>query len=86
MTLEWSTEKDELLKKHRNISFKDIALEIEQDRYEIDKNPTREGQVIFYVTLSHIKHKIVVPAVPTHHGYFLKTAHQSRKETKRRLK
>ena len=83
MLLEWNKDKDEFLKQERGISFADIALEIAQGRYDIKPNSSRLSQMAFIVRLTNLKHPVYVPAVPTAGGYFLKTAYQSRKETKK---
>jgi len=85
MLIEWNEEKDKWLKEERGLSFADIALEIKRGNYSLRPNPNRIGQVAFITELPNIKHKIFVPAVVTEKGYFLKTAYQSRKETKRSL-
>ncbi|MCL2519575.1 MAG: hypothetical protein FWE37_01030 [Spirochaetaceae bacterium] len=86
MVIEWSEEKEAVLMELRGISLTLISKEINAGRYDIEPNPSRDGQVLFIVTLPNIKNLIGAPAVPTANGYFLKTAYESRKLSKARGK
>ena len=85
MKLRWNPEKNELLKKTRNVSFEQVAEKIlQQDFLGPVKNPSRENQKIITVVIND--YPCIVPLVVEEDGsWFLKTIYQSRKE-KRRLK
>lgn len=79
MKIEWNAEKNELLKQTRNVSFEQVAEEIEKGRFiGPAKNPTRENQKIIVVKING--YPCVVPFVIMENGgWFLKTIYQSRK-------
>lgn len=80
MQIEWSYEKNELLKATRNISFEQVKAEIEKGCFigpEI--NPTRQGQLRIIVKINNYPY--TVPFVITKDGgWFLKTAYPDRKQ------
>ena len=79
MVIEWSDEKNELLKKTRNVSFEQVVDAIENgDFIGPNDNPARQGQKIIIVTIDG--YPCVVPLVEMENGgWFLKTIYQSRK-------
>jgi uncharacterized DUF497 family protein len=80
--LNWSLEKNEILKAKRGISFEQIALLIESGHIlGIEENPTYPNQRIFILEIEG--YAIIVPYVEEGNEIFLKTAFPSRKYTKR---
>jgi len=86
--LNWNSEKNELLKKERGISFEIIAFQIEVgnildviDHPNPDKYP---GQRIFVIDFE--EYAYLVPFVENDDDVFLKTIIPSRKATKDYLK
>ncbi|MBV5330188.1 MAG: toxin [Chlorobium sp.] len=82
MDIDWSTEKNDVLKRDRGLDLEILAESIESgDVLEVALNPNYPGQVIFMILVG--EYVCAVPAVPTEDGYFLKTAYKSRKLNKR---
>jgi hypothetical protein len=80
--LNWSHEKNELLKAERGISFEEIALLIETGNIlGIEENPGRPNQKILILEIDN--YAFIVPFVESQDEIFLKTAFPSRKYTKR---
>jgi hypothetical protein len=80
--LNWSQEKNELLKAEREISFEGIALLIEAGNIlGIEENPGRPNQKIYILEIENYAY--IVPFVESENEIFLKTAFPSRKYTKR---
>ncbi|MCP3887491.1 MAG: DUF4258 domain-containing protein [Desulfobulbaceae bacterium] len=80
--LNWSHEKNHLLKTERGISFEEIALLIESGHIlGIEENPGRPNQKIYILEIGN--YAIIVPFVENQDEIFLKTAFPSRKYTKR---
>jgi uncharacterized DUF497 family protein len=83
--LNWNTEKNELLKKERNISFEDVVFEILNDNIlETNFHPNQEqypNQKIYTIKIN--SYVYLVPFVETETEIFLKTIIPSRKETKK---
>lgn len=80
--LNWSQEKNELLKAEREISFEEIALLIEAGNIlGIEENPGHPNQKIYILEIDNYAY--IVPYVENEHEIFLKTAFPSRKYTKR---
>lgn len=79
MVIEWNEEKNEFLKKARNVSFEQIAAEIKKGNFiGPEKNPARENQKRIIVKIND--YPFAVPFVTTEKGnWFLKTAYPSRK-------
>ena len=76
--LSWSLEKNEILKRTRNISFEEIAYLIESDQIlGVEENPKHPNQKIYILEIDN--YAIVVPFVETEGEIFLKTAFPSRK-------
>jgi hypothetical protein len=84
MVFDWSNEKNEKLKKERNIQFEEIVVAIQNGglvRRLQHTNPEKySDQELLLVILNDYVY--VVPAVPTGNGYFLKTIYKSRKYTR----
>lgn len=78
--LRWSLEKNEVLKKSRDISFEQL---VDARFMGIEKHPSREHQQLM---LFEFRNYIwVVPYVERENYYFLKTAFPSRRHTKKYL-
>ncbi len=83
----WDTDKNEQLKKERNISFEEVVFYIERGQLlDIVEHPNQEkyaGQKIFIVNVSEYAH--LVSVVENEREIFLKTIIPSRKATKKYL-
>ena len=80
--LNWSPEKNEILKVKRGISFEEIAFLIESGQIlGIEENPGRSNQKIYILEIED--YAFIVPFVEKDNEIFLKTAFPSRKYTKR---
>jgi len=80
--LNWSYEKNEILKANRGISFEEIAYLIESGHIlGIEENPGRPNQKIYIMEIE--SYAVIVPFVERENEIFLKTAFPSRKYTKR---
>ena len=81
----WNIEKNNILKKTRNISFEEIVLAISEHKImEIYNHPNQEkypGQKIYEIEYND--YIFLVPYVETETEYFLKTIIPSRKATKK---
>ena len=84
----WNEEKNEKLKRERNISFEIIILQIEAGKIlDILEHPNSEkyqGQKIFVIKFN--EYAFLVPFVEDEQEIFLKTIIPSRKVTKQYLK
>ena len=80
----WSTEKNELLKKTRSVSFEQVVVHIEQgDLVDIIQHPNKEKYAHQKVLIVNINNYIyAVPFVKNGDERFLKTIIPSRKLTK----
>lgn len=79
----WNEEKDNLLKKSRDISFEDILLAIDNQMVlDITNNPSSnfDNQKCFIINVDNYAY--VVPFVKNGDEIFLKTIFPSRKYTK----
>ena len=80
--LNWSHEKNDILKGRRGISFEEIAFLIESGHIlGIEENPRRSNQKIYILEIGN--YAFIVPFVEKDNEIFLKTAFPSRKYTKR---
>ena len=80
--LNWSSEKNEILKSERGISFEEIAYLIESGRIlAIEENSARPHQKVYILEIDG--YAVIVPFVETENEIYLKTAFPSRKYTKR---
>ncbi len=80
--LHWSSEKNEILKRERGITFEEIAYLIESGRIiGIEENPGRSNQKMSILEIEN--YAVIVPFVENDREIFLKTAFPSRKYTKR---
>ena len=80
--LNWSLDKNEILKAKRGISFEQIALLIESGHIlGVEENPKRPNQKIYVLEIEG--YAVIVPFVEKGNEIFLKTAFPSRKYTKR---
>lgn len=79
--LNWSSEKNEILKSERGISFEEIAYLIESGRIlAIEENSARPHQKVYILEIDG--YAVIVPFVETENEIYLKTAFPSRKYTK----
>ena len=79
--LNWDTEKNEILKHVRGISFEEIAYLIESGQIlGIEENLGRSNQKIYILEIEN--YAVVVPFVENDDEIFLKTAFPCRKYTK----
>ena len=80
--LNWSKEKNEILKTERGISFEEIAFLIESGQIlGIEENPGRSNQKIYILEIDN--YAFIIPFVEKDNEIFLKTAFPSRKYTRR---
>ena len=83
----WNNDKNEILKRERNISFEDILYYIEHGQLlAITSHPNQEkyaGQKIYVLKIDNYVY--LVPFVETKNEIFLKTIIPSRKATKKYL-
>ncbi len=80
--LNWSPEKNEILKRERGISFEEIAHLIESEQIiGIEENIGHLNQKIYILEIE--TYAVIVPFVENDKEIFLKTAFPSRKYTKR---
>ncbi len=84
MKFEWDSEKNEWLKKERNISFEKIIFHLSQgDVWKIADHPDQKnypGQKIYFVIVENYIY--LVPHIIEKESIFLKTVIPSRKATK----
>jgi len=80
--IDWSDEKNELLKSTRGVSFEEVAIELESGRFiGPEDNPSRPSQKRVIVRIRDYPH--IVPIVIDEQGdWFLKTIIPSRKAKK----
>jgi len=80
--INWSSKKNEILKRERGISFEEITFLIESGYIiGIEENPGHSNQKIYVLEIEN--YAFVVPFVENDKEIFLKTAFPSRKYTKR---
>jgi len=83
----WNNDKNEKLKRERNISFEDILYYIEHGQLlAVISHPNQEkyvGQKIYVIEIDNYAY--LVPFVETENEIFLKTIIPSRKATKKYL-
>lgn len=80
--LNWSSEKNEIQKRERDLSFEEIAYLIETGQIlSVEENPARADQKIYILEIDN--YAVVVPCLETGDEIFLKTAFPSRKYSKR---
>jgi len=80
--LNWNAEKNDALKRERNLSFEEIAYTIESGKIlSVEDNPSHPGQKLYIIQID--RYAVVVPFVETENEIFLKTAFPSRKYSKR---
>ena len=84
MRYDWNPDKNEKLKKERNISFEEIVFHLSQgDVWKTSDHPNQKdypGQLIYFVIVEGYIH--VVPHVIEEEMVFLKTIIPSRKATR----
>ncbi len=78
--LNWNSEKNEILKRERGISFEEIAYLIESGKI-IGINPGRSNQKLYVLEIDN--YAIVVPFVKNDTEILLKTVFPSRKYAKK---
>ena len=84
MKYEWNPEKNQLLKKERNISFEQIVYHLSQgDVWKISDHPDQKnypGQKIYFIIIENYIY--LIPHIIEERYTFLKTIIPSRKATK----
>ena len=84
----WNEEKNEQLKRERNVSFEEVVFHIERgDLLDIVGHPNREryqGQRLFIVSIDNYGY--LVPFIESEEEVFLKTIIPSRKATKKYMR
>ena len=84
MRYDWNPEKNELIKRERNISFEEIVFHLSQgDIWKTSDHPNQKdypGQRIYFVIVEGYIH--LVPHVIEEDTIFLKTIIPSRKATR----
>lgn len=79
--LNWNSEKNEILKRERGISFEEIAYLIESGQIiGIKENSGRPNQKLYILEIDN--YAVVVPSIESETEIFLKTAFPSRKYAK----
>ena len=79
--LNWNSEKNDILKRERGISFEEIAYLIESGQIiGIEVNPGRSNQKMYILEIEN--YAFIVPFVENDKEIFLKIAFPSRKYTK----
>ncbi len=85
---EWNEEKNERLRKERNISFEDIVKSLREgkllDRYKHPNEEEYPHQEIMVVEIGGYAY--LVPFIEDAEKLFLKTIYKSRKATKKYIK
>lgn len=83
----WNPEKNDLLKKERNISFEDVVLHIQLgNEVDIFGHPNQDGYPGQKISVVLIEgYAYLVPFVENENEIFLKTIIPSRKATKQYL-
>ena len=80
----WSLEKNELLKKNRNVSFFEVLQAIEQGNFlKINTHPNKEkypNQKILQIEINNYIH--IIPFVENEEEIFLKTIFKDRRANK----
>ena len=80
----WNTQKNEILKRERNLCFEDVLLAIHEDRIltilQHPNNQKYKDQKIFVIEIANYAY--LVPFVENEKEVFLKTIIPSRKATK----
>lgn len=80
--INWSSEKNLILKRERNLSFEEITYLIESGKIlGVEENPGRPDQKIYILEIDN--YAVIVPFVETESEIFLKTAFPSRKYSRR---
>ena len=84
MKYEWNPEKNEWLKRERNLSFEQVVFHLSQgDLWRISDHPDQKrypGQQIYFVVIEN--YVVLVPHVIEKNYVFLKTIIPSRKATR----
>lgn len=84
----WNEEKNEQLRRERNVSFEEVVFHIERgDLLDIVEHPNPgryQGQRLFIVNIDNYCY--LVPFIESEEEVFLKTIIPSRKATKKYLK
>ena len=82
--INWNKEKNEWLRKNRNIGFEDIVFLISEGHLiEIIKNPGGKYKNQFMFVVNYDNYIYLVPFVKNEYEVFLKTIIPSRKATKK---
>jgi|WetSurMetagenome_2_1015567.scaffolds.fasta_scaffold930923_2 hypothetical protein len=87
MVFDWNEEKNQQLKKGREISFERVVLAIEEGHIlDVLEHPNKERYKNQYLIIVEIdEYAYVVPAVCNEDSWFLKTIYKNRKYTDKYL-
>ena len=87
MVFDWNEEKNQELKKKRNICFEQIVLAISEDHLlDVLEHPNKKKYENQYLLVIEIDEYVyIVPAVHNKDRWFLKTIYPNRKYTDRYL-
>jgi uncharacterized DUF497 family protein len=87
MVFDWNEEKNQQLKKERNISFERVVLAIEENHIlDVMEHPNRERYKNQYLIIVEIdEYAYVIPAICSDENWFLKTIYPNRKFTEKYL-
>jgi len=87
MVFNWNDEKNEFLKKTRNIGFEEIVVSIEGGGIlDVLENPSPYYNNQIIIIVNYENYAYAVPALKTDKEFFLKTIFPSRKYTNKYLK
>jgi len=85
INIRWDEEKNKLLRKQRGVSFDDVVLALQDDRFiAIEEHPNKNKyphQKILVLNLNNYIH--IVPFVESENEIFLKTIYPDRKYHKK---
>lgn len=80
ISFNWSEEKNNLLKKSRNICFEDVVIAIHNgDLLEVIKNPSKNHQGQNCLVVKIDSYSYIIPYAEEKNSLFLKTIYPSRK-------
>lgn len=87
MVFNWDNDKNEWLKKTRNISFEDVIIAVENGEIlDVLENTSIKYKNQVVIVVNYENYAYAVPAVRTKDEFFLKTIFPSRKLTNKNIK
>jgi uncharacterized DUF497 family protein len=87
MVFDWNEDKNQQLKKERDISFERVVLAIEENHVlDVLEHPNKERYKNQYLLIVEIdEYAYVIPAICNEDSWFLKTIYPNRKYTEKYL-